>query len=125
MEVCFVKVTPARLVFGAIDEFGEFFSRSDNIVGDFILNVLMNYKSSSNPHQLEYLKQWDRARKRIGELIKRGSPKYQAILTGLSRKGYWHLAKTYATNCGLSKQYLEEQGFVSLRTLWIGIHYPA
>jgi RNA-directed DNA polymerase len=71
-----------------------------------------------------YLKQWGRARKRIGELIKRGSPKYQAILTGLSRKGYWHLAKTYATNMGLSKQYLEDQGLVSLRTLWIGIHYP-
>ena len=72
-----------------------------------------------------YLKQWGRARKRIGALISLGSPKHQAILTGLSRKGYWHLAKTYATNCGLSKQYLEDQGLVSLRTLWIGIHYPA
>jgi RNA-directed DNA polymerase len=48
-----------------------------------------------------YLKQWGRARKRIGELIKLGSPRHQAILTGLSRKGYWHLAKTFATNCGL------------------------
>jgi RNA-directed DNA polymerase len=72
-----------------------------------------------------YLKQWGRARKRIGELIRLGSPKHQAILTGLSRKGYWHLAKTYATNCGLSKEYLQDQGLVSLRTLWIGIHYPA
>jgi len=72
-----------------------------------------------------YLKQWGRARKRIGELIKLGSPKHQAILTGLSRKGYWHLAKTFATNCGLSKQYLHDQGLVSIRTLWIGIYYPA
>jgi RNA-directed DNA polymerase len=72
-----------------------------------------------------YLKQWGRARKRIGELIKLGAPKQQAILTGLSRKGYWHLAKTYATNCGLSKEYLQNQGLVSLRTLWVGIHYPA
>ena len=72
-----------------------------------------------------YLKQWGRARKRIGELIRLGAPKQQAILTGLSRKGYWHLAKTYATNCGLSKEYLQNQGLVSLRTLWIGIHYPA
>ena len=71
-----------------------------------------------------YLKQWGGS-KRIGELIRLGSPKHQAILTGLSRKGYWHLAKTYATNCGLSKEYLEGQGLVSLRTLWIGIHYPA
>ena len=72
-----------------------------------------------------YLKQWGRARKRIGELIRLGSPKHQAILTGLSRKGYWHLAKTFATNCGLSKAYLQDQGLVSLRTVWIGIHYPA
>jgi RNA-directed DNA polymerase len=71
-----------------------------------------------------YLKQWGGS-KRIGELIRLGSPKHQAILTGLSRKGYWHLAKTYAANCGLSKEYLEGQGLVSLRTLWIGIHYPA
>jgi len=71
-----------------------------------------------------YLKQWGGS-KRIGELIRLGSPKHQAILTGLSRKGYWHLAKTYATNCGLSKEYLQDQGLVSLRALWIGIHYPA
>jgi len=71
-----------------------------------------------------YLKQWGRAKKRIGELIKLGSPRYQAILTGLSRKGYWHLAKTYSMNCGLSKKYLEDEGLVSLRTLWIKIHYP-
>jgi RNA-directed DNA polymerase len=72
-----------------------------------------------------YLKQWGRARSRIGRLIKLGSPKYHAILTGLSRKGYWHLAKTLSTNCGLSKTYLDEQGLVSIRTLWVGIHCPA
>ena len=26
---------------------------------------------------------------------------------------------------GLSKAYLEKQGLVSIRTLWIQIHYPA
>jgi len=72
-----------------------------------------------------YWKQWRRARRRIGELIKLGSARYQAILTGLSRKGYWHLAKTLSTNMGLSKAYLEQQGLVSIRTLWIQIHYPA
>ena len=64
-------------------------------------------------------------RRRIGNLIQLGSPKYQAILTGLSRKSYWHLAKTLSTNMGLSNAYLEKQGLVSIRTLWIGIHYPA
>jgi RNA-directed DNA polymerase len=62
-----------------------------------------------------YLKQWGRARKRIGELIRLGSPKHQAILTGLSRKGYWHLAKTYATNCGLSKEYLQDLAVQTLQ----------
>jgi len=72
-----------------------------------------------------YWKQWRRARRHIGELIKLGSARYQAILTGLSRKSYWHLAKTLSTNMGLSKAFLEKQGLVSIRTLWIQTHYPA
>lgn len=72
-----------------------------------------------------YMKQWRRCKKRIGELIKLGAPRYHAILTGLSRKGYWHLAKTLSTNCGLSNAHLEKQGLTSIRALWIGIHYPA
>ena len=72
-----------------------------------------------------YWKQWHRARKRIGELIKLGAFKRQAILTGLSRKGYWHLAKTFSMNVGLSNTYLTKQGLTSLRTLWIRIHHPA
>ena len=72
-----------------------------------------------------YWKQWRRVKKRIGELIKLGAPRHQAILTGLSRKGYWHLAKTLSTNCGLSNKHLEKQGLSSIRTLWIKIHYPA
>jgi hypothetical protein len=51
-------------------------------------------------------KQWHRARKRIGELIKLGAFKRQAILTGLSRKGYWHLAKTLSMNVGLSNAHI-------------------
>ena len=72
-----------------------------------------------------YWKQWRRARRRIGELIKLGSARHQAILTGLSRKSYWHLAKTLSTNMGLSNAFLEKQGLVSIRTLWIQTHYPA
>jgi RNA-directed DNA polymerase len=72
-----------------------------------------------------YWKQWHRPRKRIGELIKLGAFIRQAILTGLSRKGYWHLAKTLSMNVGLSNAYLTKQGLTSLRTLWIKIHHPA
>ncbi|MBI5142233.1 MAG: group II intron reverse transcriptase/maturase, partial [Nitrospirae bacterium] len=60
-----------------------------------------------------YRKQWRRCGRRIGELIRLGAPRYHAILTGLSRKGYWHLAKTLSTNSGLSNAYLEKQGLVS------------
>jgi RNA-directed DNA polymerase len=72
-----------------------------------------------------YWKQWRRTKRRIGELIRLGAPKHHAILTGLSRKGYWHLAKTLSTNCGLSNEFLEQQGLTSIRSLWIGIHYLA
>jgi RNA-directed DNA polymerase len=72
-----------------------------------------------------YWKQWRRAKKRIGELIRLGAPRYHAILTGLSRKSYWHLAKTLSTNCGLGNEFLQRQGLTSIRTLWIGIKYPA
>ena len=72
-----------------------------------------------------YWKQWRRTHTRIGELIKLGAPRHHAILTGVSRKGYWHLAKTLSTNCGLGNEFLRKQGLTSIRTLWIGIHYPA
>lgn len=66
------------------------------------------------------------AKKRIGELIKHGAPRYYyTILTALSRKGYWHHAKTLSTNCGLSNAHLEKLGLTSIKTLWIGIHSPA
>jgi RNA-directed DNA polymerase len=72
-----------------------------------------------------YWKQWRRIKTRIGELMRLGVPKDFAIGTGMSRKGYWHLAKTLSTNCGLGNEYLQEQGLSSIRTLWIKIHYPA
>jgi len=43
----------------------------------------------------------------------------------MSRKGYWHLAKTEAMNVGLSNAYLKKQGLISIRTLWIKVYYPA
>ena len=48
-----------------------------------------------------------------------------AIQTGLSRKGYWRLSRTLATNSGMTSRWLEEQGLVSIRERWIKIHYPA
>jgi len=72
-----------------------------------------------------YWKQWRRPRRRIRELIKLGVGKYDAIRLGLSRKSYWRLSKTLATNAGLSNAHFEEIGLISMRTLWCKIHHPA
>jgi RNA-directed DNA polymerase len=72
-----------------------------------------------------YWKQWRRCRKRVGELLKLGVSERQAVLTALSRKSYWHLSRTMATQWGLNDTRLKSLGLVSLRDLWIAFHYPA
>ena len=72
-----------------------------------------------------YWKQWKRCRKRVGELLKLGVNERHAVLTALSRKGYWHLSRTMATQSGMTNHWLESQGLVSIRKLWIAYHYPA
>ena len=66
-----------------------------------------------------YWKQWRRPRTRIRHLIALGTSKREAILTGISRKGYWHLSKTLATQTGMTNQWLAEQGLLSIRDLWL------
>jgi hypothetical protein len=48
----------------------------------------------------------------------------QAIPVGMSSKRPWRLAQTYATQFGLNNAWLNEQGLVSVRDLWIAFHYP-
>jgi RNA-directed DNA polymerase len=72
-----------------------------------------------------YWKQWRRCRKRVRELLKLGVSKRQAVMTALSRKSYWHLSRTMATQWGLNDAWLKSQGLVSIRDLWIAFHYPA
>jgi RNA-directed DNA polymerase len=72
-----------------------------------------------------YWKQWRRCRTRVGELLKLGVSQRQAVMTALSRKDYWHLSRTQATQWGLNNAWLESQGLVSVRDIWIAFHYPA
>jgi RNA-directed DNA polymerase len=72
-----------------------------------------------------YWKQWRRPKRRIGQLIKLGVNKLDAIRLGLSRKSYWRLSKTLGTNMGLSNAYFEKIGLISLRSVWCKIHHPA
>lgn len=72
-----------------------------------------------------YWKQWRNPRTRIRNLLKLGVSKRQAIMTGLSRKGYWHLSRSLATQSGMTNKWLEGTGLLSLKKLWSEIHYPA
>jgi len=71
-----------------------------------------------------YWKQWRRCRKRVGQLLKLGVSKRQAVMTALSRKSYWHLSRTMATQWGMNDTWLKSQGLVSMRDIWIAFHYP-
>ncbi len=70
-------------------------------------------------------KQWRSVKTKVRELLKLGTAKQTAILTALSRKGPWHLSRTLATQTGMTNQWLSDTlGLVSIRALWISLHYP-
>jgi RNA-directed DNA polymerase len=69
--------------------------------------------------RMGYWKQWRRPKTRIANLLKRGTSKRHAILTGISRKGYWRLSKTLATQTGMTNEWLEHQGLLSIKQLWM------
>lgn len=68
-----------------------------------------------------YWKQWRRPRTRIGNLLKLGTPRQHAFSTGLSRKGYWRLSRTLATQTGMTNEWLAQQGLLSIRDLWMKV----
>ncbi|OUC14991.1 MAG: maturase [Alkalinema sp. CACIAM 70d] len=39
-------------------------------------------------------------------------------MTGISRKGYWRLSKTLATQTGMTNEWLKKQGLLSIKQLW-------
>jgi RNA-directed DNA polymerase len=72
-----------------------------------------------------YWKQWRKTCTKVKNLLKLGTSKRTAILTALSRKGYWRLARTLATHTGMTNKWLAKQRLVSIKEMWIRIHYPA
>jgi RNA-directed DNA polymerase len=70
-----------------------------------------------------YLKQWRKPRTRIRNLIKLGTRTRTAVSLGLSSKGPYRLARTLATQSGMTNKWLEKQGLVSVRERWIAFHY--
>ena len=65
-----------------------------------------------------YWKQWRSPKRRREMLIRLGVPRRQAIRHARSRKSYWHMSKTIATGVGLTNAWLQDQGLLSLKTLW-------
>lgn len=72
-----------------------------------------------------YWKMWKRPRKRYRELRKLGVTTKQTKMVVSSRKGYWKLSRTLATNMGMGNAWLAEQGLISLKEQWSKIHYPS
>lgn len=72
-----------------------------------------------------YWKQWRYTRTKVRNLLKLGTFKRQAILTALSRKGPWHLARTLAAQTGMTNKWLYQNGLISVKEQWVKIHYPA
>ncbi len=70
-----------------------------------------------------FIKQWRKPRTRIRNLIKLGVSVKLAIGIGLSRKGYYRLSRTKATQMGMSNQWLKSKGLISIKDLWVSFHY--
>ncbi len=70
-----------------------------------------------------FWKQWCYTRTKVYNLLKLGTSKRQAIMTALSRKGPWHLARTLAAQVGMTNKWLTEQGLISVKDQWVKIHF--
>ena len=73
-----------------------------------------------------YWKQWRYARTKVTALLKLGCNLKTAISCAMSRKGFWHMSRTLATQTGMTNKWFSETlGLVSVRDLWIQLHYPS
>jgi RNA-directed DNA polymerase len=72
-----------------------------------------------------YWKQWRYVRTKVRNLLKLGTHPGVAIPMSLSRKGPWKCARTMATQTGMTNKWLADQGLLSVKELWVNIHYPA
>jgi len=75
--------------------------------------------------RLCYWKQWRWCRTKIRELLKLGTEKFTAIRAGLNRDGPWAMSRRLAAHTGLTNKCLKDQGLLSVKELWVKLHYPA
>ncbi|WP_434341597.1 group II intron reverse transcriptase/maturase [Motilimonas cestriensis] len=70
-----------------------------------------------------YWRQWRKPRTKVRSLIKLGVSERLAVACGITSKGPCRSSKTKGINIGLSNEFLAAQGLVSLKDIWIKIHY--
>jgi RNA-directed DNA polymerase len=75
--------------------------------------------------RLCYWKQWRLCRTKIRELLKLGTERFTAIRAGLNRSGPWAMSRRLAAHTGMTNKCLKAQGLISVKELWVKIHYPA
>jgi RNA-directed DNA polymerase len=66
---------------------------------------------------------WRKPRTKVRSLIKLGVSERLAIACGITSKGPCRSSKTKGINIAISNEFLEQQGLVSLRQVWINIQY--
>jgi RNA-directed DNA polymerase len=70
-----------------------------------------------------YWRQWRKPRTKVRNLMKLGVSEFLAISCGITSKGPCRSSKTKGINIAISNEFLAENGLVSLRDVWIKIHY--
>jgi RNA-directed DNA polymerase len=70
-----------------------------------------------------YWRQWRRPRTKVRNLIKRGVDQSLAVACGVTGKGPWRSSKTKGINIAIGNKFLKQEGLVSLRDVWIKVHY--
>ena len=70
-----------------------------------------------------YWRQWRRPRTKVKNLLKRGVNQSLAVACGVTGKGPWRSSKTKGINIAIGNKFLKQEGLVSLREIWIKVHY--
>jgi RNA-directed DNA polymerase len=75
--------------------------------------------------RLCYWKQWRWCRTKIRNLLNLGVQLGTSIRAGLNRGGPWAMSRRLAAQHGMTNKWLKDQGLISVKELWVKIHYPA
>ncbi len=71
-----------------------------------------------------YLKQWRFKRTRMKRYISLGVSFRTAKRSVFIDQGWWYLSGILATQHAMTNKWLSEQGLLSIKDIWVGIHYP-